>query len=186
MNIGGIGAGAMGSGIAQVAAQAGHAVVVYDTRKEALNHCQAQLKKTFDRLVEKGRVSATEAQEIVSRVAYSDSLAPMRGCGLVIEAIIEKPDAKKSVFEALETLVAPDAILATNTSSLSIAVLTAGFKAPRALFGHPLLQSGTPHAPSGNHSRRGHPPRGQQPRNEPHPIMGKNNRGMQRHPGVHR
>ena len=125
----------MGSGIAQVAAQAGHAVVVYDTRKEALNHCQAQLKKTFDRLVEKGRVSATEAQEIVSRVAYSDSLTPMRGCGLVIEAIIEKPDAKKSVFEALETLVAPDAILATNTSSLSIAGLSAGLKHPERFLG---------------------------------------------------
>ena len=125
----------MGSGIAQVASQAGHAVVVYDTRREALDLCSAQLAKTFQRLVEKGKMSAQTAVVVIGRIEYEDSLTPMRDCGLVIEAIVEKPEAKKSVFDTLEKVVAPDAILATNTSSLSIAGLSAGMKHPERFLG---------------------------------------------------
>lgn len=135
MKIGIIGSGAMGSGIAQVAAQAGHSVYVYDTREAALEQARHNMEAIFARLVEKGRFSREEADIIIGRVFFEDKLRDFEHCGLVIEAIIEKLDAKKSVFRTLEEIVSPETILATNTSSLSIAALSSGLKHPERLVG---------------------------------------------------
>lgn len=130
--IGVIGAGAMGSGIAQVAAQAGHSVIVYDTNAEALNRSHANLEKILKRLQEKGKID--NAKEISSRVRYAEELNPMADCALIIEAIVEKLEIKKSVFNQLEELVSDDCVLASNTSSLSVTSIAAACdKAERVL-----------------------------------------------------
>ncbi len=135
MKIGIIGSGAMGSGIAQVAAQAGHAVCIYDTREAALEQAKHKLEAIFVRLVDKGKFTQEQADAIQGRIIYEDNLRDFEHCGLVIEAIIEKLDAKRSVFRTLEEVVADDAILASNTSSLSIAALSSGLKHPERLIG---------------------------------------------------
>lgn len=135
MNIGIIGAGAMGSGIAQVAAQSGHSVVLFDTKKEALQRSESALRKIMNRLVEKERVSATDAEAIVKRVSYVETLKAFSDCQLVIEAIVENLDIKKRVFLELEGIVSEETILASNTSSLSIASLASGLKHPERVIG---------------------------------------------------
>ena len=135
MIIGIIGSGAMGSGIAQVAAQAGHNVLVYDTQDSALVSAKYKLDNVLARLVEKGKFTSQEAAEIANRIRWEDNLRSFEECGLVIEAIVERLDAKKSVFHTLETIVEPYAMLASNTSSLSIAAISAGMKNPERLLG---------------------------------------------------
>ncbi len=135
MRIGIIGSGAMGSGIAQVAASAGHDVVLYDTRQEALNKSRDQLQKILNRQIEKGRMSDVEVKTIVGRHAYAETLGALKDCGLIIEAIIEDLAVKRSVFQELEKLVQDDAILATNTSSLSIASIAAACQLPERVIG---------------------------------------------------
>lgn len=135
IDIGVVGAGAMGNGIAQVAAQSGHTVFVYDTRTEALEMAKGKLVSIMDRLVEKGKIDRETADANVARVHYIDDLQAMRSAGLVIEAIIENLDAKKSVFENLEKVVSDDAILASNTSSLSIASISAAVQKPERVIG---------------------------------------------------
>lgn len=131
--VGVIGAGAMGSGIAQVAAQAGHNVVIYDSNAEALNKSHQQLKKILNRLVEKGKISS--ADDILARVTYAEQLDVLQPCGLVIEAIIENLDIKKKVFNEVENLVSDDCILATNTSSLSVTSIAAACDKPERVLG---------------------------------------------------
>lgn len=116
--IGVVGSGAMGSGIAQVAATYGHNVVLMDTSTEALERSQKALHKVLARLVEKGRLQNTE--EISGRIAYTTDHTKMAGCSLIIEAIIENLAHKQTVLRQLEEVVSPTCILATNTSSLSI------------------------------------------------------------------
>lgn len=135
MIIGIIGSGAMGTGIAQVAAEAGHNVIIYDTNDAALANSRSKLEGTFARLVEKGKVTAAFAQELLGRIFFEDNLRDFKDCGLVIEAIVERLDAKRSVFEKLEEIVAADAILATNTSSLSVAAISAKLQKPERLLG---------------------------------------------------
>lgn len=135
IDVGVVGAGAMGNGIAQVAAQNGHTVFVYDTRKEALDKAAAQLSSIFDRLVEKGKFTRGDADAVLGRVHYVDSLQSMKSAGLIIEAIIEKLEAKCGVFEQLEQIVAEDTILASNTSSLSIASIAAAVERPERVIG---------------------------------------------------
>lgn len=118
--VGIIGAGAMGSGIAQVAATAGHSVVLFDTNAEALSLSKSKLASVMDRLVEKGRLTSEEAQEIQNRISYADHMEALSESGIIIEAIIENLDVKKGVFSSIESLVSKDCILASNTSSLSI------------------------------------------------------------------
>lgn len=125
MKVGIIGAGTMGAGIAQVAATAGHHVVVTDTNKKALTKAQSKLEQILHRQVEKGRMSQEEINGILERIAFEQGLAHHKDCGLVIEAIIENLDIKKSVFKKLEEITSPETILATNTSSLSIASIAA-------------------------------------------------------------
>lgn len=123
--IGIVGAGSMGSGIAQVAATAGHIVHLFDTNKEQLEKAESKLAKIMLRLVEKGRVQEKEANDIMRRINYCSDLEGLSSSGLIIEAIIENLEVKKSVFEKLEDLVSEDCILASNTSSLSIASIAA-------------------------------------------------------------
>jgi 3-hydroxybutyryl-CoA dehydrogenase len=125
MKIGVLGAGSMGSGIAQVAAQNGHEVVLFDTNEATLEKSMAKLQKILARLVEKGRITTEEESAIYGRITTVTDMQAYEGCGLVIEAIIENLEIKKSVFKQLEAIVGEDCILASNTSSLSIAAIAA-------------------------------------------------------------
>ncbi|MFT7297585.1 MAG: 3-hydroxybutyryl-CoA dehydrogenase [Sphingobacteriales bacterium] len=119
--IGVIGAGAMGSGIAQVAATAGHEVILHDNSSQGLKAAMEKLNALFDKLVAKGKYSQEDANAILERITPAESLEKFKPCGLVIEAIIENLKIKQSIFHQLEDIVDGDCILASNTSSLSIA-----------------------------------------------------------------
>ncbi len=121
MKIGIIGAGAMGAGIAQVAAQNGHEVVLNDMHRAALDKARKGHEKILARLVEKGRLKEGEDKEILGRLNYDSSMSDLADCGLIIEAVVEKLEVKKSIFKNLEEITEGKAILASNTSSLSIA-----------------------------------------------------------------
>jgi len=133
--VGIIGGGAMGSGIAQVAATAGHKVVLFDTKVEALNLSKAKLAKVMARLVEKGKLTLEKAEAIQGRISYADNLEAIAESGIVIEAIVENLDIKKSVFSSVEKLVSEDCILASNTSSLSIASIAAACEKSERVIG---------------------------------------------------
>lgn len=130
-----IGAGAMGSGIAQVAAQAGHAVRLYDAMDGAAEKGRAGILAGLDKLVAKGKLPAQERDALAARITVAPSLDALAGAGLVVEAIVEKLEVKRQVFAALEEIVAPEAILASNTSSLSITAIAAGLKHPGRVAG---------------------------------------------------
>ena len=115
----------MGSGIAQVAASNGHSVVLSDNSSEQLERSKNALSKVMNRLVEKGSMDATKAETIQNAISYSTSLTAFADCDLVIEAIVERLDIKQEVFKQLESIVSHDCILATNTSSLSVASIAA-------------------------------------------------------------
>ena len=133
--IGVIGAGAMGSGIAQVAAQAGHKVVLVDTSEAALERSASALSKVMARLVEKGRLKAEEGAEISARISRSTHFTDLAPCGLVVEAIVENLEVKKAVFREVESHVSREAILATNTSSLSVTGIAAALEHPGRCIG---------------------------------------------------
>ncbi|WP_282628066.1 3-hydroxyacyl-CoA dehydrogenase NAD-binding domain-containing protein [Empedobacter sedimenti] len=133
--IGIIGGGAMGSGIAQVFAQSGHSVVLYDTNKEALDRSKQNLAKTFEKLVVKEKYTAEKSQEIQNNIEYADSLSAFASIDLMIEAIIENLDIKKSVFKQVEEIVSDECILASNTSSLSIASIASACTKPERVIG---------------------------------------------------
>jgi len=135
MKVGVIGSGTMGSGIAQVAATFGHPVVIFDTKETALETSKAKLEKILNRLIEKERITVEKKDAIQSNISYANSLGEMKNCGLVIEAIIENLDIKKSVFQELENIVSSDCIIASNTSSLSIASLAASCEKPERFIG---------------------------------------------------
>lgn len=135
MNIGVIGAGTMGAGIAQVAATFGHQTVLFDAFPEAIEKAKKSHDKIFNRLVEKGKITEEQKAEIIGRITYSNQLENCRDCNLVIEAVIEKLDLKKKIFSDLETLVKPETILATNTSSLSVASIAAACKNSERVLG---------------------------------------------------
>lgn len=128
MKVGILGAGSMGSGIAQVAAQAGHKVVLADTNIEQLDKAKQKLAKIMIRLVEKERVSAEEASAIQERIEYTTDQNDFAGAGILIEAIVENLEVKQKVFSHFETIVDEKCILASNTSSLSIASIAAACK----------------------------------------------------------
>ena len=135
MQVGVVGAGAMGSGIAQVAAQAGHQVVLFDTKQEALDAAKMKLGKIMARLVEKGKLNETDAQDLQDRINYANDMKAFADCGIVIEAIIENLEIKKFVFSNLEEICSNDALLATNTSSLSVASIASACKHPERVIG---------------------------------------------------
>lgn len=138
MKIGVVGAGAMGAGIAQVALANGHAVALADSSAAALERGRAAIAKAFDRDVEKGRLTTAVRDDHLVRLALVDTSTGFESfgdCGLVIEAIVERLDAKQQLMRALEAVVAPDAVLATNTSSLSIASIAGACKEPARVLG---------------------------------------------------
>jgi len=135
MKIGIIGSGAMGAGIAQVAAQAGHDVVVHDQQKTALDKAENALKNTLAKLIEKGKISAQESAALLGRISFRETLEALSSSDLVIEAIVENLDVKKTVFRSLEVLVSEDCILATNTSSLSVTAIAAACNKPERFIG---------------------------------------------------
>lgn len=135
IEVGVIGAGTMGSGIAQVASQSGHKVWLFDTNQAALDKATASLKKIMARLVEKGRKTQEEADAIVGRVNVCTDVASFANCGIIIEAIIENIEIKKSVFSSVEKVVSKDCIIASNTSSLSIASIAASCSIPERVVG---------------------------------------------------
>lgn len=130
-----IGSGTMGLGIAQIASTAGHVVNLYDNNPEALKSAGKKLNATLSHLVEKGRMDETEQQTIMGRVHFVHSLYDIKNCGLVIEAIVEDIGVKKAVFGQLEDIVTDDCILATNTSSLSVASIAAACEMPERVIG---------------------------------------------------
>jgi 3-hydroxybutyryl-CoA dehydrogenase len=130
-----VGSGAMGSGIAQVAAAAGHQVLLYDTRPEAVAKAIAGIGKAYDKLVEKGRMGALEADLARERLRPSASTAELQEAALVVEAIVEDLDVKRALFAELEGIVGPACILATNTSSISVTAIAAQLQRPERLVG---------------------------------------------------
>jgi 3-hydroxybutyryl-CoA dehydrogenase len=135
MKIGVIGSGAMGSGIAQVAAQAGHEVIVYDQQKMALDRAKQGLIGTMSKLVEKGKLAHEQADAIVNRISFEEHLESLSNSELVIEAIVENLEVKKTVFKSLEALVSETCILATNTSSLSVTAIASACSRPERFIG---------------------------------------------------
>ncbi len=135
MNVGIIGSGTMGSGIAQVAATSGCKVKLYDTNQAALDKAKTALEKILARLVEKGRIDTTEKNRIQNNISYVGNLKDLADSDLTIEAIIESLDIKKKVFSELESYVADKCIIASNTSSLSIASIAASLNKPERCIG---------------------------------------------------
>ena len=136
--IGVVGAGAMGAGIAQVAATRGHAVVLCDSAPGAVTGARDVIQGALGREVDKGRLGADAATAAMGRLTIADappSLDVFRDCDLVIEAIVERLDVKQETFRSLEQVVAPECILATNTSSLSIAAIAAACTRPERVIG---------------------------------------------------
>jgi len=134
-NVGVIGAGTMGSGIAQVAATAGCSVKLFDLHQPALDKAATKLEKILNRLIEKGRIDAEEKNRIQGNITYVNSLKELTDADLTIEAIVENLDIKKKVFQELESYVSDTAIIASNTSSLSIASIAASLEKPERCVG---------------------------------------------------
>ncbi|KXU96019.1 3-hydroxyacyl-CoA dehydrogenase [Caballeronia megalochromosomata] len=133
--VGVIGAGAMGAGIAQVAALAGHTVLLYDLDAKTLDKAHAGIATNVQRLIDKKKLDQTAGQEAIERVRIITDLADLRTASLVIEAVAERLDVKRALFGQLESIVTPDCILATNTSSISITAIAAPLKHPSRVVG---------------------------------------------------
>ncbi len=123
----------MGAGIAQVAAMAGHPVILYDNNTMALDKARKSLSATLIKIQEKGKIPS--ADEVLSRFTFADKSDAFAGCGLIIEAIVEKLEIKKAVFSDVEKVVGPECILASNTSSLSITSIAASCSLPARVLG---------------------------------------------------
>jgi 3-hydroxybutyryl-CoA dehydrogenase len=130
-----IGAGQMGSGIAQVAAQAGVEVVLADASPDLARRSVEKLAKTLGKLVEKGKLSAAEREAVLGRIRPAASLDDCGGADLAIEAVVENEGVKREIFRALDALLRPEAILASNTSSISITALAAATGRPDRFVG---------------------------------------------------
>ncbi len=135
IKVGIIGSGAMGSGIAQVAAFAGHEVHVYDANPIAAQVAAENLKKSLEKLVEKSKCTKEKMTEVLSNIYFQSSIDKLSESGIIIEAIVENIDVKKEVFEALESIVSDDCILATNTSSLSVSSIASACKKSNRFIG---------------------------------------------------
>ncbi|MEY3912495.1 MAG: 3-hydroxyadipyl-CoA dehydrogenase [Pseudomonadota bacterium] len=131
-----VGAGAMGRGIAQIAAQAGSQVLLFDAQSAACQKARESIIAQWGKLAEKGRLSADLVQQYSRQLQCVDSLQALSACDLVIEAIVERLDIKQSVFAELEAMVRDDAVLASNTSSLSVTAIAAKLKRPQRVAGY--------------------------------------------------
>lgn len=135
IKIGVLGAGTMGAGIAQVAAQSGHEVVLVDVNQVQLDKAKLGLIKVLDRMIEKGTLDESGKSDLLNRLHFSTQLTDFRGSGLVIEAIVEKLEVKHAVFKEIEEIVGMECIIASNTSSLSIASIGSVLKLPSRVIG---------------------------------------------------
>ena len=133
--IGVVGAGTMGNGIAQVAARAGYDVVLRDVTEEFLERGMRAINSSLQRDVDKERLKEEEKRAIVGRIRTTTALSDLAGAGFVIEAITENLEAKQSVFRELDETCGADAILASNTSSISITKLGAATRRPEKVIG---------------------------------------------------
>ena len=133
--VGVIGCGVMGRGIVQIAALAGSHVHLVDAREGAAAAAKDTLTTTFETLTHRGKLTVEAATAALSRIMPATSLAALADCDLIIEAIIEDLDAKKALFATLENIVGPQAILASNTSSLAVTAIAAGLKHPSRVVG---------------------------------------------------
>jgi 3-hydroxybutyryl-CoA dehydrogenase len=133
--IGILGAGSMGSGIAQVAASVGHNVVICDNLTIALSKSGKNIQGTLKSLVDKGKMTDSSAYEMFSRIKFSDHMSDFKDCSMVIEAIVEDIEPKQIAFKSMEAIVSENTILASNTSSLSISAMGAQLKHPQRIIG---------------------------------------------------
>ncbi len=135
MKISVIGAGTMGTGIAQIASTKGHEVCLYDSFEGSIENAKTSLEKILNRLVEKERISSEEKENIINRINFSEKLEDIKDSGLVIEAIIENLKIKQKIFSKIENLVSEDCIISSNTSSLSIASIAGACKNAKRVVG---------------------------------------------------
>jgi len=135
LRLGIVGSGAMGRGVAQIAAQAGCQVFLYDAREGAVKEAMDFVAAMLDRQAEKGRLARADADAAKGRLTYAGSLGELAGCDMVLEAIVEELEAKQTLFRELERIVSADAILATNTSSLSVTAIASVCSHPERVAG---------------------------------------------------
>src|SRR5690554_4252864 len=135
MKVGIIGSGTMGMGIAQVAATAGCTVKLYDVNIAALEKSKVALEGILNRLVEKGKIDSEEKNRIQGNISYVNTLKELKKSKLTIEAIVENIDVKRNVFATIEKFVSDDCIIASNTSSLSIASIASALQKPERCIG---------------------------------------------------
>ena len=134
--VGVVGAGAMGRGIAQIAVQAGSTVKLFDVQLQASTQAKTELATQWDKLVAKNRLDPAMAQDHKTRVVTVDTLAELADCDLVVEAVVERLEVKQALFSELEAVVSPQAVLVTNTSSLSVTAIAAKLKQPGRFAGY--------------------------------------------------
>jgi 3-hydroxybutyryl-CoA dehydrogenase len=133
--VGVVGLGTMGSGIAEVLARSGHSVIATEADPECLRRQRAVLEASTSRAVERGKLTADEREALLGRIRYVLSLEEFSGCQLVVEAVPEKAELKKEIFAKLDSILPGDAVLATNTSSLSVTDLAVAAEHPGRLVG---------------------------------------------------
>lgn len=135
LTLGIVGTGLMGRGIAQIAAQGGVQVRLFDSRAHAAEEARSAIAEALGRLVDKGKLSSANLDATLTRITTVDNLAQLADCHIVLEAIVESLDAKRQLFHELEDVVAADCLLATNTSSLSITAIAAACRRPERVGG---------------------------------------------------
>jgi 3-hydroxybutyryl-CoA dehydrogenase len=133
--VGVVGAGQMGAGIAQVIATSGFSTILFDAQPEALTRGMAGIQKRLAQAVEKGKLSQELQEQTTNRLVQAKALSEFTDCDLVIEAIVEQFEVKKSLFKQLDEIVKPGAILASNTSSISITRIAAATSRPGKVIG---------------------------------------------------
>jgi 3-hydroxybutyryl-CoA dehydrogenase len=135
-NIAVVGTGAMGRGIAQIAAQAGSQVCLFDTQIDTLQMCINAIFTIWDKQAEKGKFTTEQITTFKARLVPCTTLNDLAHCDMVIEAIVERLDIKQNLFKQLEAIVTPTCVLATNTSSLSVTAIAAGLQTPQRFAGY--------------------------------------------------
>ena len=135
MKIAVIGAGLMGSGIAQTCAQAGYEVKNIDVFEPAIEKAKTNIEKIFVKKIAKGKITEAEKAEVLGRLTYSSNMEDVKGADMIIEAVPEQIDLKKSVFEQLDKLADPETLIVSNTSGLSISEIAAATSRPDKVMG---------------------------------------------------
>lgn len=136
LTLGIVGTGIMGRGIAQIAAQAGIRVIMFDVKPGAVDEAFESIRQTLVKLSQKGKISSTDMESTLQKILNAGSLQEFSRCNVVVEAIVERLDAKHQLFKELESVVAEECILATNTSSLSVTEIAAACRLPGRVAGY--------------------------------------------------